>query len=175
MTDRELICSARGMARGMCVDCHKGDCLVFREVQKEKACDDFLLEALASHLEFSIPHKVIIAGSRSFSDYSFLKKSCAEIFSSLQGFPIIISGDAAGADRLGVKFATSHGIPVLHMPADWNLYGKRAGMIRNRKMLEEADRLIAFWDGQNPGTANMIQIAQEKGIPVHIFKREEIK
>lgn len=170
MTDQELIQTARGMAKSMCCDCPKGACPVFRDAPKEKACDDYMFEKLSDRLETLIPHKVIIAGSRSFSSYSFLEKSCLEIFNSLRGFPLVISGDAAGADQLGVKFATEHGIPVLHMPAKWSLYGKRAGMIRNRKMLEQADRLIAFWDGQSSGTVNMIQIAKEKGIPVDIFK-----
>ena len=175
MKDFELIQAARDMAQGGCAECHRSICPVDRDAPKGTDCEEYLLESLANRLTELIPHKIIIAGSRSFSDYSTFNMVCKDIFSQIKGFPIIISGDATGADQLGVKFAAENKIPVIHMPADWKLYGKRAGMIRNRKMLEIADRLIAFWDGASPGTANMIQIAKEKGIPVHVVERSVLE
>ena len=56
----------------------------------------------------------------------------------------IISGDARGADALGVEWATHFQIPIQHFPAQWDKYGKSAGFIRNAEMGEEADALIAF-------------------------------
>ena len=80
----------------------------------------------------------------------------------------ILSGMARGADSLGVQYAAEKGILVQKYPADWNKYGRRAGMVRNRQMLEDADALVAFWDGVSHGTANMITIAKEAGIPVRV-------
>lgn len=53
-------------------------------------------------------------------------------------------------------------------PADWNKHGKAAGPILNAEMAEVADALIAFWDGKSRGTANMIQLAKDKGLKVAI-------
>jgi hypothetical protein len=60
-------------------------------------------------------------------------------------------------------------------PADWGTFGKRAGPIRNKQMLEEGkpDLVIAFWDGNSPGTKNMIDQAQAKGISVKVIKVDE--
>lgn len=43
----------------------------------------------------------------------------------------IIHGDARGADRLCRDWAVSRGIPHEAYPADWGVYGKAAGAIRN--------------------------------------------
>ena len=49
-------------------------------------------------------------------------------------------------------------------------YGKAAGMMRNKQMLDFADALVAFWDGESRGTENMLDIAANKGIPVRIIR-----
>ena len=73
----------------------------------------------------------------------------------------IVSGDARGADTLGVEYGTRHGIPVIHFPAQWDTYGKAAGFIRNEEMAEYGDFLLAFWDGKSHGTKNMIKTMKE--------------
>jgi hypothetical protein len=98
--------------------------------------------------------RTIIAGSRSFSDYRLLQETLQQHVIS-----VIISGTAAGADRLGERFAVENSIPVERFPARWNLYGKSAGFRRNMEMAQKAEALIAFWDGKSPGTKSMINIA----------------
>ena len=49
----------------------------------------------------------------------------------------IISGGAAGADSLAEKYAKENYIPITIYPANWPKYGKGAGPIRNKQMLEE--------------------------------------
>ena len=55
-------------------------------------------------------------------------------------------------------------------PADWKTFGKAAGPIRNRKMLDEGlpDVVIAFHEDieRSKGTKNMISQACEQGIDV---------
>jgi hypothetical protein len=58
-------------------------------------------------------------------------------------------------------------------PADWDTFGKGAGFIRNTKMAEYSDALIAIWDGTSRGTAHMIRTAWRKGILVYVHR--EIK
>ena len=51
----------------------------------------------------------------------------------------------------------------------WNRYGRKAGILRNRKMAKYADALIAVWDGLSRGTANMIAEMEALGKPVFRF------
>jgi hypothetical protein len=47
---------------------------------------------------------------------------------------VIISGGAKGADSLGERYAQERGLEVKVFRADWDKYGKRAGILRNTKM-----------------------------------------
>ena len=98
--------------------------------------------------------RVIIAGGRDFNDYPLLKQKCDSFLGnkSKECQVIIVSGTARGADQLGERYAVEKGFPILRFPADWLQYGKAAGPIRNRQMTDNADALIAFWDGQSKGT-----------------------
>jgi hypothetical protein len=62
---------------------------------------------------------------------------------------------------------------VKSFPADWRLYGRSAGMIRNRQMANYADALLAIWDGRSPGTANMISLAKERELRLYVFVTEK--
>lgn len=105
--------------------------------------------------------RVIIAGGRDFNDYPLLKQKCDSFLGnkSKEHQVIIVSGTARGADRLGERYANERGYQVERYPADWDRDGNSAGPIRNAKMAENADALIAFWDGESRGTYNMIDIA----------------
>lgn len=81
----------------------------------------------------------------------------------------ILSGAARGADTLAIEYAKLRNIPCREFPAQWDRYGKRAGMIRNREMLAHADALVAFWDGRSRGTKNMVDIAKDAGIEIRII------
>ena len=110
--------------------------------------------------------RIIVAGGRDFNNYILLSQTLDAIlkrytFSEMQ----IVSGCCRGADALGEQYARKHGIPIKRFPADWLVYGKAAGPIRNRKMAEYAAEcdgmLVAFWDGKSRGTASMIRLAEK--------------
>ena len=113
--------------------------------------------------------KVIIAGTRDFNDYAFLKKN-VDYF--LQGINPnseeieIVSGNARGADKLGERYAKEYNLPVKLFPANWDKYGKRAGYLRNQEMANYSDVLIAFWDEKSKGTKHMIDIAKKQDLTV---------
>jgi basic membrane lipoprotein Med (substrate-binding protein (PBP1-ABC) superfamily) len=112
--------------------------------------------------------KVIIAGGRTFNNYELLKNVCNQI---IKKDWTIISGCASGADTLAIDYAKEFNINYEEYPADWNLYGKSAGLIRNQQMLNtNATHLIAFWDGKSPGTKNMINISKLKNIEIIVIK-----
>jgi precorrin-6x reductase len=113
--------------------------------------------------------RVLVCGSRGFNDYEFAKR-----FLSGYGITSIIHGGARGADSCGAKYAQDVGIPCIAFNADWNSYGRRAGIIRNERMLKEGapDLVVAFWDGNSKGTKHMIDIAEKAGVPVRIIDIE---
>lgn len=110
--------------------------------------------------------RVIIAGSRTVTDYEFVKKVI-----EASGFRItrVVCGMANGVDLLGKRWAEENNIPVDKFPAKWKLYGKSAGYKRNVEMAENADALIAIQQNNSPGTMHMINIAKEKGLGAYIY------
>ena len=115
-------------------------------------------------------YRVIIAGCRNFDDYALLKERCNDYLCEKMETHnvIIVSGHASGADALGERFAEEFGLQCEIHPADWAKYGRSAGPIRNAEMASCSDALIAFWDGQNPGTRSMIELARKKGLQVAV-------
>ncbi len=109
--------------------------------------------------------KVIIAGGREVTNPQALTRAIAD-----SGFEIteVVSGGARGADYLGQLWAEENGIPLRHFLPDWLTHGKSGGPIRNRKMAEYAEALIALWDGSSRGTKNMIEEAKKRGLKVHV-------
>ena len=110
--------------------------------------------------------KTIIAGSRGIKDYLIVEQAIKE-----SGFKIteVVSGGANGVDKLGVKWAERHGIPVKHFPANWDKHGKAAGPIRNAEMAKYANAAVIVWDGESRGTANMIEEAKTKGLQGFVY------
>lgn len=112
--------------------------------------------------------RVIIAGGREFSDYNTLKANVLYMLSK-QSNITVVCGEARGADALGKKLAIEQGWQVASYPADWDKHGKSAGYRRNELMADNADALIAFWDGKSKGTKHMIDIAHRKGLKVKVY------
>lgn len=120
--------------------------------------------------------KVIIAGSRGFSNYKLLKETCDKYLREKKKTHnvIVISGHARGADILGEKYASDEDLDLEIYPADWKKYGKSAGFMRNEQMANIADAVIAFWNGESHGTKHMIDIAEEKGLNVKVVNYGKI-
>lgn len=116
--------------------------------------------------------RVIIAGSRNYTDRDEFMAHMGEIMVQyrpmLDENIVVISGGARGVDKLGEYWADFHGYEILEFIPEWDKYGRRAGFIRNAQMAENADVLIAFWDGVSKGTENMINIARKRGLKVII-------
>lgn len=109
--------------------------------------------------------RVVIAGSRDLDDDRWMHSRIDAIMQNqLSSKKVeIICGGAMGADFVGYKWAVSKGLPVLGFPAQWDVYGKSAGYLRNLEMAWAGTHLIAFMDMQKktPGTSSMISIAKE--------------
>ena len=101
-------------------------------------------------------HTVVVFGSRSITDYEQVK-AILDAYHSENPITCVVSGNANGADKIGERWASENGIPVSVHPANWDVYGVRAGMVRNGKMASVADHGIALWDGESRGTLDMIR------------------
>lgn len=116
--------------------------------------------------------KIIVAGSRGLTDYEFVKTELDKLLPKNKKVEIVCGG-ARGADALGKQYAAEHNLSCHTMNAEWNKYGRRAGYIRNQAMAEYADKVIVFWDGKSNGSRHMINIANEKKMPLRIIRYEE--
>jgi predicted Rossmann-fold nucleotide-binding protein len=116
--------------------------------------------------------RVVVAGSRNIQNRTLIFTKLDKILGQkIQTHKVkIISGCAVGPDTLGAKWAFEHGQAVEKMPAEWGKFGKKAGMIRNRAMLESADAVICFHDGKSAGTKQMIEITKQSGKPIRIVE-----
>jgi len=110
--------------------------------------------------------RVIIAGSRSITDYHIVEEAVKE--SGIE-VSVVISGVARGVDSLGEEYALRHGVLLERYPADWDRYGRSAGYIRNTEMASKADALIAIMIKEgSKGTEHMIQEANRCGLMVYV-------
>lgn len=112
--------------------------------------------------------RVIIVG---FENYELLRDYCDYFLRNKLSDPnlkiIIVSG---AEDSLGDRYAAERGLPIERFTANWEKYGKRAGYLRNIKMAEVGNALIAFRSAYalNRGIDMMIDIARKK----HLLVRE---
>ena len=115
---------------------------------------------------------MIICGGRDFDDYE-LFQNCMDRLLTYYEEIRLVSGHASGADRFAERYAAERGIEIEVFPAEWKKYGRAAGPIRNREMLDYAKEAIpeiaAFWDGKSKGTKDMLKRAQDAGVKIHIF------
>lgn len=120
-----------------------------------------------------MPRLVGIVGSRKFPITQ--KDTIVAFINRLPMDTIVVSGGAIGVDTWAEETAKARGMrtPIIFYPKwrdeDGN-YDKRAGFIRNQKIVEASEEIFAFYDGKSRGTANTIQKARSMGKKVTIFK-----
>lgn len=113
--------------------------------------------------------KVIVCGGRKYKDKAFVYKTLDAIHKKT---PItrLVQGGATGADMFAEQWAANNHIDRKTYNAEWKLWGKGAGPIRNKRMLyeEKPDLVVAFPGGN--GTAHMTLIAKNAGVEVRQFE-----
>lgn len=113
--------------------------------------------------------KVLVCGDRNWQDKEVMRRRLA----SLPLRSTVIHGAARGADRMAGELAPTLGHLVWEFPADWARYGRAAGPIRNRQMLEEGKpHLVLAFHTDLPssrGTKNMVETARKAGVPVRVY------
>lgn len=114
--------------------------------------------------------KVLVTGSRFWSNYKIIEDAIKENIPA-GSVPIIIHGEARGADDIARKIALRNCWPLLTISADWARYGKSAGPIRNIFMLDEFKPhiVLGFSMPGSRGTFHCMTEARIKGIPVREY------
>lgn len=108
---------------------------------------------------------VLVCGGRDYDDKTALFDALNALHAQT---PIVrlVHGAARGADSLAATWALFNGVFAAGYKAQWDAYGKAAGMIRNQEMLdcEKVDLVVACPGGR--GTADMVRRAVKAGVRV---------
>ena len=101
--------------------------------------------------------KIAIIGSRSITD--------ADIGKYVSAGDEIVSGGAAGIDTLAAEYAKRNGLKLTVFLPEYEKYGRAAPIVRNKQIVDYADKVVAFWDGSSRGTLSVIKYAEKVGKP----------
>lgn len=81
----------------------------------------------------------------------------------------LVSGGAAGIDAMAEEAAHRLGLPITVFRPDYETNGRLAPLIRNSRIVDYADLVLAFWDGRSRGTAYTLRVCVEHGKPFRII------
>lgn len=110
---------------------------------------------------------VLVCGGRDYGNsakvYTYL-----DMLAAWHGQLMVITGGARGADLIAESWARQRQHIYVGFPAQWDKYGKRAGMARNAEMaaLSGAQLVVAFYGGR--GTRNMVNTAASMDPPIPV-------
>jgi hypothetical protein len=110
--------------------------------------------------------RVAIVGSRNYPDEAAVRR----YVDALPEGTVVITGGARGVDTWAEQSARLRGLEVVVHLADWNKHGRAAGMIRNTTIVNDADRGVAFWDGQSRGTMDTVRKMRRAGKPIEVIE-----
>ena len=106
--------------------------------------------------------KVAVIGSRNLAVKN-LEKYLPE------GTTEIVSGGARGIDSCAKNYANANGIPLKEFLPNYDEFGRSAPLLRNLEIIDYADIVLAFWDGQSHGTKFVIDKCKKMDKPVTVF------
>ena len=116
--------------------------------------------------------RILVCGDRSWRDAQRIHTVIWGLWAEETDL-VVVHGGAAGADTCAAESAKSLGIPCEEFKADWKQYGRAAGPIRNRQMLDtKPDRVIAFHANleKSRGTKDCVKEALRRDIPVDVIR-----
>ena len=113
--------------------------------------------------------RLAIVGSRNFGDQDVFDIQIANVIDLWGYHDEVVSGGSRGADSLGENWARIRNIPVMIYKPEWDKYGKSAGPIRNKYIIERSTHVLAFPSHAGKGTQHSITLAQKtnKELVIH--------
>lgn len=131
------------------------------EVPQHQWQVDYLTKLRKTYQE---ANRTVIFGGRDFDDINKMREAF-----DVHKVEFVIEGEADGADTLAKVVAEEKNVPYVPYYAYWNQYGKLAGFERNSRMADSAKSAIAFWNGESPGTKDMISQIKSRKIPLTVY------
>jgi hypothetical protein len=116
--------------------------------------------------------RLLVTGSRGISDKEFVFKCIEKVYHKYK-FKNILIGDSQGIDQAVKQYADDHEFELKTFKANWNIYGQKAGEIRNTKMVEQLeidDKGIAIWDGKSKDTLDCINKLKKENKLLYVFR-----
>lgn len=119
--------------------------------------------------------RILITGSRDWTDYQTIFDAIQEQQVNYEKDTVLISGNCpTGADHMAEKVAETLGIRIEYHPADWKQYGKRAGFIRNKEMVDlGATVCLAFIKNNSKGATMTAKLAAKAEIPMLVYREDD--
>ena len=110
--------------------------------------------------------KIAVIGSRNIN--------IADIGRYVSNAEEIVSGGAVGVDSCAAEYAKRKGIKLTVFLPQYERYGRAAPIVRNKEIVDYADKIIAFWNGSSKGTLSVIQYAKKAGKPREVILCKQI-
>ncbi len=106
--------------------------------------------------------KIAVVGSRNvYIQYTKFERYLSEAKE-------IVSGGARGIDLCAAEYARRNNIKLIEFLPEYNLYGRAAPIVRNKKIVEYSDKVLVFWNGSSKGTLSVIKYAEKIGKPCEV-------
>ena len=99
--------------------------------------------------------KVAVVGSRSIT--------VEKLEEYLTDAEEIVSGGAKGVDICAAQYARENGLILTEFLPEYKRYGRAAPIVRNKKIVDYADRVVVFWDGKSKGSLSVIRYVEQVG------------
>jgi hypothetical protein len=107
--------------------------------------------------------KVLVCGGRDYGDEARLRQ-VLDAMHGVNNFTCLVNGAGRGADLLAEAWARDNEIKYVGIPAEWKKLDKKAGPIRNQRMLDEERPGMAIAFPGNKGTGDMLSRCQAAGM-----------
>lgn len=123
--------------------------------------------------------RILITGSRDWPDMDSIVQTLGTTIIGLiskgetKDTITLIHGQCpTGADAMADWVARAWNMNIERYPADWVRYGKKAGMIRNKQMVDTGvDICLAFVYNKSSGASNTVKLCRERGIELILLER----
>ncbi len=99
--------------------------------------------------------KIAIVGSRSID--------VIDVSKYVSKSDEIVSGGAKGVDLCAAEYARAQGIKLTEFLPEYERYGRGAPIVRNKRIVDYADKVVVFWDGRSKGALSVINYARKEG------------
>lgn len=112
--------------------------------------------------------RLLVTGSRDWHDYNCIDHYLRVFYEAAGSNPasILVHGACPrGADEIAQRIWLFNGLQDEPHPAQWDLYGKKAGFLRNKEMVTlGADYCLAFIKNKSRGASHTASLAEQAGI-----------